>query len=330
LLEKIDNINNIESDCEKVKSLADEYLHGELSELTGLSEEKDFIEKHIIDCLDCRSYIDEEKIYLDAIRSAEYVPEISISQSVMDKIIENRIAAGKPKRKRFVPVGFLSAAAVIVIMFLISKGGPLNLFMKASQDNAGNAVNNSISDSMSIEPYAGDAQFNAYNDETVAAAPVSPAGFGLDITAATEAGTEIPLLTISPRIAVGDFTNEAEENLGTQAGISPAAAPMPEAVDNSIFGLEMDEYIPEVSGLDMSEIYEIYYMSGYNKEADRPKILKDIEVYKTDSQRFMFDIIDKKYKDALNQNFKDNNITIGEILNKNQDGKFIVVVYWMN
>lgn len=394
-------INNSGNDCEKVKSLADEYLHGELSES---SEEKKFIETHIIGCKDCLCYIAEEKTYLDEIKLAEYVPEISVSASVMDRIIENRMIVDKPARRRFMPpVGFMSAAAVVIIMFAIARGGPLNLFMKASQDNS--SVEIGSGNNKDIAMYAENAEEAAYDAEyydggtSAPAAGKAAADSGVFIanaddaafepfneaqsyqTATTDAdvmadnadilmtesgdiaesvesdtplpavfGMEVPGAAISPRIGFHEFATdelnaenqeggdsgeniEGEEGIQTTVSMAePEAFEIPAAVAESRFSSEMDEYIPEISGLEINKFYEFYYIGSNQADFAEKKlnIFKDIEIYLHDDTHGVVDIIDKKYKDVLEKNLIENNIEIGEILIKEQDGEYIAVIYWFN
>ena len=104
---------NINYDCEYIKSLSDEYLHNELSE-----QDKKTVESHLLECDDCKSFYDEEKKLTDIIKSSEYTTDDSFSNLVMEKIVEEKITIQKPSRKRPVPFGLISAAVIILMIFL--------------------------------------------------------------------------------------------------------------------------------------------------------------------------------------------------------------------
>jgi hypothetical protein len=314
----------------------------------------------------------------------------------MDKIIENRMIADKPPKKRFLPVGFISAAAVVIIMFAVARGGPLNLFMKTAQDNNTGTENNLNEDINNMAMHgenaaeAGhDAYYYNYNgngngngdtaagnaaayqyqmaepaaDEIMTASDAdsggsavkpkinndkekTPAG-GAVLTAqdSLEIEEAIPEATeaVAPRIGFHEFASDtvyAENNENEEikeSGEAGEAAPtieppvlyIPGAVEVSKFE-PMEDYIYEHSGLDTDKIYEIYFVSGYDKDNKRSEIIKNIEVYKTDEEYLMFDIVDIKDKYILERNLIENNIAIGEILSKYQDGEYIAVIYWFN
>jgi hypothetical protein len=174
LPEENKNINI--KDCEKIRELADEYLHAKLAELSEeieeiekteeiseedaspavtqkshlaegaiLEEEINFIDMHIAECKDCAGFIEEESKYLAEIKLADYVPEISVSQSVMEKIIAEKLTVGEPPRsifgrRRFLPVGFMSAAAALIIMLAVARGGIVDIFRQPHSDAAGSGA----------------------------------------------------------------------------------------------------------------------------------------------------------------------------------------------
>ena len=138
------NNNNNTNNCEKIKLLADEYLHGD-SELLDIDRKS--IDEHLKICEYCAKFFAEEKKYLDWIKAAEYVPDISISESVMNKITGSlsTTAAGKLKKKRIIPFGLISAAAVVIIVFIAVRGGlpgMLNIFSKNAVNSSDSANNN--------------------------------------------------------------------------------------------------------------------------------------------------------------------------------------------
>lgn len=313
----INDLDNFASVLEKIKFTADEYLHGELPELP----------EEIADCKEYLDYIEEEKKYLEEIKLAEYIPETSVSQFVMDKIIENKIVISKPQRRRFVPVGLISAAAVIIVMFAVSRGGAFDLFMKSTQENnssANQAADNNIYDEKAEEGYM-------YGDGYYEEDEEAPEEFGAE----PEIALAVPAAF---DININENINEAADmdmGMGEAAAEVAAAAPAlrtaPEAVDESRFSSEMDEHIPKISGVQISEIYRFYYIGALNMpDEKRASITKDIEIYKTDEEFNVFDIFDKEYQETLENNLLENNIVIGEILNKEHDGKYIAVIYWSN
>ena len=376
------NINNFENDCEKVRFLADEYLHGELS-----AEDKDFLDRHILDCLECFDFIAAEKIYFEEIKLAEYVPEISVAKSVMDKIIENKIIADKPPRRRIMPMGFISAAAVIIIMFALTRGGTLNIFMqKADRDNINNIVENAaaefaVNDDALFATFGGMdfAEYNNYDDGENSNRDKA-AGKMSETKEETEELTQMPYMYKAEEeelqeniVAADEFITAAEAIMAEapaaapapfveseDSGIAdvpapaveeavPAPAPaarlpiaartgglgedieIPETVKESKFE-SMDDYIIKYAELDINKIYEIYFIGacGLDRDELKSNILTDVEIFKSDINADMFDIIEKKYKDILNNNLIANNIVIGEILSKEQDGEYIAVIYWCN
>jgi len=352
------NINNFENDCEKVKFMADEYLHGELSE-----KDNDFIRNHIITCKECFDFIEKEKKYLEEIKLGEYIPEISVSQSVMDKIIENKIIIDKPPKRRFVPFGFITAAAVVVIMFIASRDGVFNIFIKNSdtygiaENDAGNAAQNEnaifddeaeiifgaydndndndgeIQDDMAneaaergIEENLLMYEYNNMYDE----ADYDKAAGDMDFNAAEP---EIAAFILPEEESPAPAAEAPYDIIATEEELEAEtlAAAIPPTVEESQFGAEMEEYISEISGLEMSEIYQFYYIGVINMPDEKREVItKDIEIYMHDGEHNMFDMFDKKYQDILEKNLIENNIEISEILIKYQDGGYIAVIYWSN
>ena len=285
------------SGCEKFISLADEYLRGELSELS--EEEKNFADNHINECKDCADYIEGEKNYLKAVKLAEYIPEISVSQSVMDEIIENRMVVNKPPKRRFVPVGFISAAAVVIIMFMIARGGPLNLFMKSAQDiNSIENANDSGGTDKNIEMFGALYNENGINETNeIIAEEMEAAGGGNTFVRAFDA-------------ADADIAQSDGEAMPEVAGNL-----MPEdADDEAWFGV-------------MNKVYLYYYIDAIDMTDEiRAAIIKDIEIYESYEES---DIFDGEYKDTLENNLLENNIEILETLII-EHGRYIAVVYRSN
>ncbi|MCL2159600.1 MAG: hypothetical protein FWH48_09355 [Oscillospiraceae bacterium] len=81
---------------------------------------------------DGQSFVEEtDERYLKAVKLAAYEPESSISRYVMDKIIGEKIAIQKPRKKIFVPFGLISAAAIVLALFVLTRGGALEIFTKS-------------------------------------------------------------------------------------------------------------------------------------------------------------------------------------------------------
>lgn len=299
------NINNLENDCEKVKFMADEYLHGELS-----GQDKSFIDIHIAGCRECFDFIGEEKKYLEEVKLAEYVPEISISQSVMDKIIADKIIIDKPPRKRFIPAGFISAAAVIIIMFIATRGSPVNLFLKSSQDKnanesgAGNA-NNEIAmfDSALINGTYADAGNNygemqddtADEDEAEATEEEFNRMKKFEIEAA--AGD-----MNAPEPEIAAYALPEEETAYDVMAEAPVAAPAPAAIMAESMSedlrpvITIAEFLSE--NIDLTFVGLYYPLDSFTNTVG---IFEDIEIYRTDPNG-RFDIIEKKYNDIFSRN----------------------------
>jgi len=352
-------------DCEKVRFMADEYLHDVLLGFDGtdiprkpeLSEEdRDFIEKHMAECRECMELIEAESKYLEEVRLAEYIPEISVSGSVTDKIIENKMIIDKPPKRRKIPIGFISAAAVVAIMFLMSKGGPLSVLLRQEPVRSAN-------DSAEIAEYAeydgengesgmfqfGTLEDGIFNDADQAEPEAYALGadFVLDDNYDMGMGIE-PEENLSPapaaapapapRAVGGDVDDHSETAQNAQPmaesvmeieAEEPPAAEIPEAVNESGFE-SMEEYLILHSGLEISQFYEIYFL-GIGAIGKKSDIFKNIAVYRVDpNETKMFDIIDKRYKDTINKNLTENNIYVGEILSKYPDGDYIAVIYWSN
>lgn len=136
---KTEDFNN----CETVKSLADEYFHND-PDLTEIDRES--ICAHLKTCDGCSAFYAGEKKYLDEIKAAEYIPGISISEAVMNNIIENTLIVDSGPKKRIVPFGLISAAAVVIVMFALSRAGLLDTLNRVSNDSnySNDSANNMI------------------------------------------------------------------------------------------------------------------------------------------------------------------------------------------
>ena len=121
---------NIIYDCEYIKSVTDEYFHGELTE-----DDKKAVDSHLLECSGCTMFYYEEKKLTDIIKSSEYIPEISFSNLVMEKIINEKITIQKPRRKRPIPFGLISAAVIVLLIFAANPN-MFNTVDKASNESA--------------------------------------------------------------------------------------------------------------------------------------------------------------------------------------------------
>ena len=139
------------NNCVKIKSLADEYLHDD-PELSAA--DRDAIENHLKMCDGCAAFYDGEKYYLDGIKAAEYIPAASVSEAVMNTIIENTLTVDRGTKKRFVPFGVISAAAVVLIIFGLSRTGLFDLYNNINTNTADNSrnSNSNIGGSDNISP----------------------------------------------------------------------------------------------------------------------------------------------------------------------------------
>lgn len=188
---KIPSKSNIcESDCEKVKSMADEYLHDELiifgapedsRELELSDKDRSFVDSHIGQCAGCLGFIESESGYIDAMAQARHIPEASVSEFVARKIAEGGITVEKPKKRIFVPFGLISAAAIVLAVFIASRGGALDIFTKSNDRIASNSQNFAAADEggaeifaapeMAFGAYDADEAYEAYDDFHPAEAP---------------------------------------------------------------------------------------------------------------------------------------------------------------
>lgn len=335
------NINDFENDCEKVKFTADEYLHGELSET-----ENDFIEKHISECKDCFDFIETEKKYLDEIKFAEYIPEISVAKSVMDKIIENRMIIDRPPKKRFVPVGFIAAAAVIILMFAVSRGGALNMFMKSSKEKSANNLENAVFDAQIINGTAAnfDNSFVTYGEvqDDMDEDELELVEEKMEIFAADSGADNMDLG--EPEAAAYSLTEAAvfavEEAAPAPAPEAPAAGDkvssatdshaesgkiaMIPTEENLSPAITIDEFFAANTDTGFDQILWINYadISGIKSE-----IFKDIEIYRIDPDG-RFDIIEKKYGDLLLENLLKNNIIMEESPVLAGIAEYIGIIYY--
>jgi len=279
---KLNIHNNENNDCEKLKSLADEYLHDELSD-----EEKEFIENHIKECADCADFITSEKLYLDGIKLAEYEPGISISQSVMKRITENKTVIEKPKKRRFAPFGLISAAVVVLFMFIATRGGPLDIFMQSNSDAAKSQEN--VNDKVLRE---NDNDIN-FEFGTAANFAIDGGGYG-NATPGEEVGEE-------------EHDDAIVEEF---ADISPAhasriAIEVPDIQNDD--SLIYESIISGNSDLKFEGTLEIYHTEYYTDfKTLKSDIFKNIEIYRTDADG-KYDIVDVKYTEQLMGNLSENN-----------------------
>ena len=149
------------NNCEKIELWADEYFHGELS-----PKDNKIMDEHIINCEKCAEFFENEKIYFDEIKLAEYIPEINIAESVMDKIISGRITVDKPAKKKFIPFGLISAAVIVLVMLVASRD---NLYLInsniASDENADMPENIMIYEAAGEFMMASDADYGEASPE---------------------------------------------------------------------------------------------------------------------------------------------------------------------
>jgi len=267
--------------CEKVKFMADEYIRDELPEADAVQ-----ITCHTKECKDCSDYIEAEREYRQAVKLAEYEPETSVSQAVMSKIIDNVMIVDKPPRRRFVPVGFITAAAVVIIIAVASRGGPSYLFPRPSKDGAA-----------------------APENENMAAPAALAYGEAADMDFAEEEGPA-ELAADEPAVRAFDFGGG---DVPAAAPAAEAEAVLPASAD------DYDDYTVENSGLDITQIYEIYLAGG-----DRLGAMKDIDVYIAGDS---LDIIDKSHKAELDRYLYENSVVVGEIQGKYNDGEYIAVIW---
>jgi len=152
--------------CDNIKILADEYFHGELS-----PEDKNIVEAHIKSCANCAEFFESEKKYYKELKLAAHEPEISIAGAVMDKIINERIIVDKPAKKRFVPFGLISAAVIVLVMFIASRDA-LDLFGNIYDDTE-----------LGVANYADDV---AYPEFQISPFGIERSGAGLEFNADNE------------------------------------------------------------------------------------------------------------------------------------------------
>ena len=155
--------------CERIEILADEYFHGELS-----PEDKNMLESHIKSCEICAEFFENERRYFEEIKIAAHEPELDIAAAVMDKIIAGRITVNKPAKKRFVPFGLISAAAIVLVMLIASRD-TLNLFVR--QNDVAELSDNNV---MLYGDYAADDSIFRAGVEGEWAAPIGIEIFASD------------------------------------------------------------------------------------------------------------------------------------------------------
>jgi hypothetical protein len=261
-----------ENDCEKLKSMADEYLHDELvifgdaenARDLELSEgERDFVEEHIRQCAACFSFIESESVYIENMEQAQYTPEASVSEYVAGKIIRERISVEKPRKKIIVPFGLISAAAVVLIVFIASKSGLADMFIKSS----GN-----------MDLSSADFALSAFGEaESLKDADMEMAE-GMALAPEEEkAGEEQPYF-LTEESAMAD---------------APAAAPAPPAPEQG--NMSYAGFWEAASGLAVEWLYRI---DSGEKSGD---IFKDIEIHTSDPEGGFY-IVALKYKELLEKN----------------------------
>ena len=190
----------------------------------------------------------------------------------------------KPPKRRFAPVGFITAAAVVIIIAVASRGGSPDLFMPAAHENANMAAPAAL-------------EYGEAMEEMDYAADEDAAGIAAD----------------EPEMRAFDLAG------GDAAPI--AAAPAAEEAATRRPSDEYDDYTVLNSGLDITQIYEIYLAGG-----DRHEAMKDVEVYISGDS---LDIINKSHKAELDKYLYENSVVVGEIRGKYNDGEYIAVI-WNN
>jgi hypothetical protein len=321
--------------CEKVRLAADEYLRLELPE-----PETAEIAGHTAICKDCFEYIENEKKYLEEIKLAEYIPEIPVSQSVMDKIIDNIMVVDKAPRRRFIPVGFISAAAIVIMIAAVSQTGLFDLISSPVTVSPASPASPAADNYGTPEAFDGGFELWAAPADTETAR----AG-GMASEEAEEAFDDGNFALPARRMAFDlDIESEPEAgDIGEATGIvwdTPdiwgAALPAPTGVFEPYAAEaprveQMAEYIALNSGLEINQFYEFYFVAGDERELNSMNAMRNIQISAADeSSRGMFNIIEKGYKLILNENLTENNISVSEIFSIYEDGEYIAVIYWFN
>ena len=112
--------------CDKMEQMADEYFHGELS-----PEDMREVDRHVKSCEKCAVYFENERRYCEAVRLAAY--DADIAGAVMDRIIDGRLIVDAPAKKRYIPFGLISAAAIVLVMLVMSRD-TLDLFDREANE----------------------------------------------------------------------------------------------------------------------------------------------------------------------------------------------------
>ncbi|MCL2813470.1 MAG: hypothetical protein FWD23_02600, partial [Oscillospiraceae bacterium] len=169
-----------------------------------------------------------------------------------------------PRKKRIVPFGLISAAAVVLIMFVAYRGGPLGMFTNSS----GASPN---AESFASRDYPGE----------ILAAP--DGNFGGEPKRAEGGGAE---------------TKEGGYQYMQDAADEAAPAPAAEAEAEADSGIISDVSFWEAN-LDLA--VEWLYRINLGEGGDVGDILKDIEIYRADPEG-RFYVAGLGYKNKLEEN----------------------------
>ena len=288
-----------ENDCEKVKSMADEYLHDELIicgefenswELELSEEDRHFIDAHLGECAPCSDFIEEESRYVDNMMQARYAPQVSVWDFVAKQIAKNNIIIEKPPKKRFVPFGLISAAAIVLAVFIASRSGVLDIFMKSNDQSVQEVAANDAANT--------DMAYGIYDE--------------------------------ADKGEVGDIMADADHI--EQEAEAPAAAVSPEPekakeADGNVSGGMTDAQFWEAN-FDLAIVW--LFMIDFADIGE--DILQNIEIYKADPNG-RFYILDIKYRDILTKNISDAGINAeaAATFNSNAENtgeKYIGILYY--
>jgi len=299
-----------ENDCEKLKSLADEYLHDELIlcgdfdsswELELSGEDRGFVDRHLGECAGCHAFIESESRYKSGMVQAAYAPEKSVFGFVADKIRRENIAIEKPKKRIIVPFGLLSAAAVVLAVFLVSRGGLLDAFMKSG--NQGKAANEAADEAGGFTPATG-MEFGTYPERSEAdmAGGADGEHGELEMADSPEAETaEDVYYAVAEADEAPPPVAAAPPAPAEEAAPAPAPEPAAKPEWAGDFGAVSDAEFWEAN-------FELAIEWLYRVDVAGGDILKGIEVHRADPEG-RFYVIAIKYKDILDKNIGDNNIS---------------------
>ena len=273
--------NKHENNCEKLKSLADEYLHDELilcgdfdgpPELELSGEDRGFVDRHLGECPRCHDFIEAESRYLGGVMQAGYAPEASVFEFVADRIRRENVSVEKPKKRVFIPFGLLSAAAVVLAVLLVSRSGLFDAFMKSNSHNT-------AADAGGFLPATG-MEFGAYPER---GEPDMAGGGDMGERAEPEAAAD----------DVFYYTGQVDE-------FPVAVAPAPgEERREGDFGAFWEANFD----LAVEWLYSVNFKGG----GSIGEVLKGIEVYKADPEGGFY-VVGLDYRGILEKNIGENNI----------------------